>query len=182
MISYTYNRIDHPRSDSAQSDGAGAAGSFAGKYDTTLGPLVVREKDGWASGLIPNSQMAFNGRIDGNTLVGKYRDNNGTGSIRIKLTGGQPAISGAVTPDGVSGSGTNFSGTVVKAGDPAVDPAQPAKSNGLAFQAPELWVRPGDTVQAPIWLLNGNGLARSTCNSTTTRRCCKLCPTKSKAT
>ena len=154
LASYTYKRIDQPRPDSQAGAASGSAGPFAGKYDTTIGPMVIRTKDSWASGVIPNLQSGFNAYVEGNTLEGKLRDPSGTGSIRITLVDDKPTISGVITRNGTS---ISFTGAAVAAGNPS-EIGQPAMTDKLTFQAPELWVRPGDTVQAPVWLLSGNGV------------------------
>ena len=141
---------------------SGPLKTFAGIYTTTLGPMTIRAEGDRASGVLPNSGLAFNAQISGNLLRGAYRDRVNTGALILELAEGQPKFHGLLVPGKARLNppfGVAFSGSAVKSGNPSENVEPPrAKSSTITFQAPQRWVRPGDTFQVPIWMLNGNGV------------------------
>jgi hypothetical protein len=164
-------RPRRPPVPSGRNGPSGPVNTFAGEWDTSVGPMVVRVVGNRATGVLPGMGAAFNGIVKDGQLRGEFRDGEGTGSFLLILDPESPKFVGAVIrpaqprQPGAPGRperpaqpprlGT-WTGTSVLPGDPPT--GEPATTTKLTFQAAQRRPTQGEIFQAPIWILNGADL------------------------
>jgi hypothetical protein len=81
-------------------------GSFAGRWETTYGPLKIEVTGASVSGSYPAYNGTLRGTLAGDTLTGEYSDVSGSGSVRLVISPDRRMWSGTWTAasGGVSGS------------------------------------------------------------------------------